>query len=95
MRLRSAWLLPGLDSFPGSFGTNTMDEFNALDFAGYVRDRWLTVAVSCGVAVCLAFGVSRFLPRKYTATADILIQAPAGGTIRGRQWRSAPCISSR
>jgi len=57
-------------------------EFDAIDFASYVQERWLVVAIPCGVAVCLAFGVSWFLPRKYTATADILIQAPAGNDPR-------------
>src|SRR5665213_2768046 len=57
-------------------------EFDALDFAGYVRERWLIVAIACAVAVCLAFVVSSLLPRKYTATADILILPPEGSDPR-------------
>jgi capsule polysaccharide export protein KpsE/RkpR len=57
-------------------------EFDALDFASYVRDRWVAVAIPCGVGVCLAFGVSLLLPWKYTATASILIQSPAGNDPR-------------
>ena len=57
-------------------------EFDALDFASYVRGRWMVVAIACGVAVSLAFGVSRFLPRRYTATAIILIQPPGGNDPR-------------
>lgn len=57
-------------------------EFDALDLVSYVRERWQTIAISCGVAVCLALGVSMALPRKYTATATILIQAPGGNDPR-------------
>jgi len=57
-------------------------EFDALDFAGYVRDRWWVVAIACGVAVGLAFAVSEALPRKYTATASILIRPPGGSDPR-------------
>jgi len=57
-------------------------EFDALDLVSYVRERWQVIAISCGVAVCLALGVSMALPRKYTATATILIQAPGGNDPR-------------
>jgi capsular polysaccharide biosynthesis protein len=57
-------------------------EFDALDFVGYVRDHWLVVTIACGVAVGLAFGVSKVLPRKYTATASILIRPPGGSDPR-------------
>jgi capsular polysaccharide biosynthesis protein len=57
-------------------------EFDALDLVSYVRERWQVIAISCGVAVCLALGVSLMLHRKYTATATILIQAPGGADPR-------------
>jgi capsular polysaccharide biosynthesis protein len=57
-------------------------DFDALDFAAYIRGRWVVVAVSCGIAVVLAYGVSRALPRGYTATATILIQPPGGNDPR-------------
>ena len=57
-------------------------EFDPLHFAAYLRDRWPAVTISCGVAVCLAFAVSEVLPRKYTATASILIQPPGGNDPR-------------
>ncbi len=57
-------------------------EFDALDFAAYARERWLTIAISCGVAACLAFGVSKVLPRKYTATVNVLIAPPGGNDPR-------------
>jgi len=57
-------------------------EFDALDLVSYVRERWRVIAISCGVAVCLALGVSLMLHRKYTATATILIQAPGGADPR-------------
>ncbi|HWE51883.1 MAG TPA: hypothetical protein VG273_18965 [Bryobacteraceae bacterium] len=57
-------------------------DFNVLDFAGYVRERWLTVAISCGIAVGLAWGISKTLPRRYTATANVLIALPGGNDPR-------------
>ncbi len=55
-----------LGTVEGRWKANVPD---ALDFAGYVRDRWLAVAVLPAASpVCLAFGVSSLLPRKYTAT---------------------------
>lgn len=60
----------------------TDGEFDALDFAAYVRERWLAVAISCGVAASLAFAVSEVLPRKYTATVNLLIALPGGNDPR-------------
>jgi uncharacterized protein involved in exopolysaccharide biosynthesis len=57
-------------------------EFDALDFAIYARDRWLVVALACGIAVFVAFGISKLLPRKYTATASVLIALPGGNDPR-------------
>lgn len=57
-------------------------EFDALDFITYARDRWLGMAIACGLAVSVAFGVSKLLPRKYTATANVLIAFPGGNDPR-------------
>jgi len=48
----------------------------------YLRLRWVWIAVSAGVAVVLAAGISLLLTRQYTATARILIEPPAGGDPR-------------
>jgi uncharacterized protein involved in exopolysaccharide biosynthesis len=48
----------------------------------YLRLRWLWIAVSAGVAVILAAGVSLLMPRQYTATARVLIEPPAGTDLR-------------
>ena len=48
----------------------------------YLRLRWIWIAVSAGVAVTLAAGVSLWMPRQYTATARILIEPPAGTDLR-------------
>ena len=58
------------------------DHFDALEFAGYFRRRWAVVAATCGVAALIAGAVSLLLPKRYTATASILIEAPAGNDTR-------------
>jgi len=59
--------------------TDSVDVFR---YMSYVRQRWPLVALSCGIAVALAFGVSLVLPREYTATARIVIEPPAGADPR-------------
>ncbi len=50
--------------------------FDALEFVEYIRRRWLTIAIACGVALGIAFAVSLTLPKLYTATASLIVQAP-------------------
>ncbi len=57
-------------------------EFDPLLFAAYIRHRWRAVAIACGVAVSLAFGISEVVPRRYSATARILIQPPGANDPR-------------
>jgi uncharacterized protein involved in exopolysaccharide biosynthesis len=47
-----------------------------------LRARWRVVAWTCGVAVAAALAVSVALPEKYTATARIVIEPPAGSDPR-------------
>ncbi len=54
------------------------DAFDAIDFAVYLRSRWRFVAISCAVALTLAGLTSVLLPKRYTATATLIIQPPAG-----------------
>ena len=62
--------------------------FDAIEFAAYIRSRWIALAIACGVALAIALGVSTLLPRRYTATATILIQPP-----RGTDPRAATTLS--
>jgi len=56
--------------------------FDTLEFASYVRKRWMAIAIACGVALGLTLCVSLLLPKSYTATASLLIQAPGGNDPR-------------
>ena len=56
--------------------------FDALEFASYARKRWMAIAIACAVALGLTLGVSLLLPKRYTATASLLIQAPGGNDPR-------------
>jgi uncharacterized protein involved in exopolysaccharide biosynthesis len=53
-------------------------QFDAADYLLYIRRRWRVVAVACAVAGTLALGASLLLPNRYTSTASILIEPPAG-----------------
>jgi len=54
----------------------------AYEYLAYLwaRRRW--IAISVGIAAALALLVTLLLPRKYTATARLLIEAPAGSDPR-------------
>lgn len=54
------------------------DPSSAYDFQDYLRRRWRFIAIACAVAVSLAAAVSLALPKKYTATARIVIEPPPG-----------------
>ena len=56
--------------------------FDALEFAAYARQRWRFVLTVCGVAAGITLAVSLLLPKKYTATASLLIEAPGGNDAR-------------
>ena len=57
-------------------------QFNASSFATYARDQWRTFAIACSAAIVLAAVISVALPKRYTATASILIEPPAGNDPR-------------
>jgi uncharacterized protein involved in exopolysaccharide biosynthesis len=59
-----------------------IEEFDAFQFISHLRSRWKTLIVACGVATALALTVSWLLPNRYTATASILIEPPAGNDPR-------------
>lgn len=74
--------------------SNLEEESDGVQFAHYVRHRWAVIAISCAVAVALAGGISLLLPKKYTATASILIEPPAGNDPRGATAVSSVYLES-
>ena len=56
--------------------------FDAFEYIEHMRRRWRVVAGACTAAFLLAFGVSLLLPKRYTATASILIEPPGGNDAR-------------
>jgi len=51
---------------------------SALEFATYAAARWRQIGYSCLAAVLLAGLAGLVLPKRYTATATLLIEPPAG-----------------
>jgi uncharacterized protein involved in exopolysaccharide biosynthesis len=56
--------------------------FDAFEYVDYLRNRWRVIAAACGVALLLSAGVSLLLPKRYTATASIVIEPPGGNDVR-------------
>lgn len=56
--------------------------FDAFEYVQYLRRRWRVTAAACGVAVLLALPVSLLLPKRYTATATIVIEPPGSSDSR-------------
>jgi len=56
--------------------------FDAIDFARYAGAHWGVVAASVAVATILSAGVGLLLPKRYTATASLIIELPAGSDPR-------------
>jgi len=57
-------------------------EKNAFEYIDYLRFRWRLIAAAAVSAVVLSFVVSLLLPKRYTATASIVIEPPAGNDVR-------------
>lgn len=58
------------------------ESFDAFEYVEYLRRRWPVVAVACVVAIVLSLTVSLLLPKRYTATASIVIEPPGGADAR-------------
>lgn len=58
------------------------DAFEPFRYIRYIGGRWRFVATSCALAVGLTAAASAMLPRRYTATARIVIEAPASADPR-------------
>ncbi|HVW07366.1 MAG TPA: hypothetical protein VHC90_02225 [Bryobacteraceae bacterium] len=56
--------------------------FDALDLALYLRSRWRVALVACITALMIAGIAAALLPRRYTATATLIIQPPASADPR-------------
>ncbi len=56
--------------------------FDPFEYVEYLRRRWLVVAVAGAVAITLSLTVSLLLPKRYTATASIVIEPPGGADAR-------------
>jgi uncharacterized protein involved in exopolysaccharide biosynthesis len=54
------------------------ESFEILGYFEHLRRRWPVMAVACGVALALALAVALLTPARYTATARIVIEPPAG-----------------
>jgi succinoglycan biosynthesis transport protein ExoP len=54
----------------------------AFDYADYLRARWRLIASAAVAAIILSLTVSLLLPKRYTATATIVIEPPAGNDVR-------------
>jgi uncharacterized protein involved in exopolysaccharide biosynthesis len=57
-------------------------EKNAFEYVDYLRSRWRVIAAACVTAIVLSLTISLLLPKKYTATASIVIEPPAGNDVR-------------
>jgi len=57
-------------------------EKNAFEYIDYLRTRWRLIAAALVSAMVLSFAVSLLLPKRYTATASIVIEPPAGNDVR-------------
>lgn len=60
-----------------------LDSFDLASFLQYLYQRRTVTVIACVVAVAIAGAISFLLPKKYTATATILIEPPAGNDPRG------------
>ncbi len=58
------------------------ESFEMFRYVDHLRRRWHVIAAACGVAVALALGAALLMPARYTATARIMIESPAGGDLR-------------
>jgi uncharacterized protein involved in exopolysaccharide biosynthesis len=57
-------------------------EKTAFDYVDYLRARWRMIIAACVTAIALSLAISLLLPKRYTATASIVIEPPAGNDVR-------------
>jgi len=56
--------------------------FDAFEYVQYLRRRWRVVVAACGVAVLVVLPLSLIMPKRYTATATIVIEPPGSSDSR-------------
>ncbi|HLK17987.1 MAG TPA: hypothetical protein VKT81_03490 [Bryobacteraceae bacterium] len=56
--------------------------FDAFEYVEYLRRRWRVAGIACAVAVLLSLPLSLLLPKRYTATASIIIEPPGNTDAR-------------
>lgn len=52
--------------------------FDLFEYAEFLRQRWRVIALASLVAIVISFGISVALPKRYTASASIVIEPPGG-----------------
>ncbi len=58
------------------------DSFDVFEYIDFLHARWKFAGLACGVAIVLALAAGFLIPKRYTSTATILIDPPAGGDPR-------------
>ena len=81
-RARRAGCLSSQELSLAAVRERVQEDFTGVEFLRYAWRRRHIPAIACAVAVALAAGVSLLLPERYTATATILIEPPAGNDPR-------------
>jgi len=59
-----------------------VESFDSFRYLSYLKSRWRQIVATAGIAVALASGISLLMTPRYTATARIVIQPPAGVDVR-------------
>src|ERR1700728_747379 len=58
------------------------ESFDVFEYLDFLHARWKFWGLACGVAIVAALATGFLLPKRYTATATILIDPPAAGDPR-------------
>jgi uncharacterized protein involved in exopolysaccharide biosynthesis len=58
------------------------DSFDVFEYIDFLRAHWKFLGLACGFAIVAALATGLLLPKRYTATATILIDPPSGGDPR-------------
>lgn len=69
-------------------------DFDLIGFETYLRKQARWIALTCGIAVAGAGGISLLLPKRYTTTATVLIEPPAGNDPRASTALSTVYLDS-
>src|SRR5262245_47091659 len=74
----------GLTELPSTIreSSESAPVFDARDYVTHLRKHWRLVAISCAAAGLFVLGEGLLRAPRYTSTASILIEAPAGNDSR-------------